>query len=183
MLILTYDDIKFGLRNLRSTTAPAELHGCVSGFSCVRRIPADGAWIAHIVKVHEAEPTELDTVFYDLADATFQQLEAGQFAFELLLPDDDEPLDERVRAMRSWVVGFLTGLGAAGFTASEQLPEDVQEILVDLANLAQADVEVEQGTDADEGDFLEIAEFVKVAVLLLFESLHLPDEPTEETIH
>lgn len=182
---MTYNDIKFGLQNLRSVTAPAELHGCVSGFSCVRRSPADSAWIAHVIQKSEVNQTELDAVFFDLADTTFQQLEAGQFAFELILPDDDEPLDDRVRALRSWVVGFLSGLGAAGFKADKQLPQDVQEILVDLANLAQADVEAAQGTDADERDFLEIAEFVKVAVLLLFESLGVPDEPSpaEETIH
>lgn len=141
--------------------------------------------MAHLMQTELAAQPSLDPVFYELADVTFEQLLAGQFEFELLLPDDDEPLDERISALKSWVIGFLSGLGSAGFQATQQLPDDVQEVLVDLANLAQAEFESAQGSESDESDFFELSEFVKVAVLLLFESLHISAEepPAPESLH
>ena len=119
--------------------------------------------------------------------ATLDQLHAQDMEFHLLIPDDDEPLSERVTATGSWCAAFLSGFGV-GVAQREielkMLPDDVQELLRDFAALSGIDDEVEE-SDQDETSFMEIYEYVRVAAILAHTLMQGDDTDTtaEETLH
>jgi uncharacterized protein len=154
----------------------AELHGTVCGIAAGAGI-ADGGGVA-------AVPMQdlLVLLGDDLVDessvgrfvaATLDNLDAEDLSFFPLLPDDDDGLAGRLEALGEWCGGFLAGFAAglarSGFGSLEETPEEVREIVRDLAAIAQVDAA--SAADSAEGDLAELEEFVKVGVLLIRSTL------------
>jgi len=63
-----------------------------------------------------------------------------------------------------------------------QIVGDTKEILQDLARVAQAETDMDE-SDANEADYVELYEFVRVAGLLLFTDVIESDADAEDTLH
>jgi uncharacterized protein YgfB (UPF0149 family) len=97
--------------------------------------------------------------------ASEQLLESPDFGFDLLLPNIDRPVRERGDALIRWCRGFLGGFGmSAG--AEPPLSEESRDALGDLARMAASDLAYDD-PESDEQALEEVAEFVRVAALLL----------------
>lgn len=152
------------IRRLALSTSVAELHGGLSGWLAGGGA-SDRRWLANVLADPALPEVEADGALDQLRLATASQLVDRGFAFELLLPDAEAPLDERSGALFDWCRGFLGGFGlAAG--ANPPLSEDSREALADLAKLAAAQPQPD-GDEEDEEALAEIEEFVRVAALLL----------------
>ena len=68
-----------------------------------------------------------------LFEATRAALIGTQMQFELLMPDDDEPIELRAEALTLWCNGFVYGLGSGGAPDPERLPGDAGELVRNLA--------------------------------------------------
>jgi uncharacterized protein YgfB (UPF0149 family) len=107
--------------------------------------------------------------------------------FKLLLPDDDDSLPERVEAISAWCQGFIYGLAAGGIQQGSELPEDTEELLKDMVEISRAGHDVDDGgddaanEDEDEVALMEIEEYVRMGVLLIYEELQ--PLQTTQTIH
>jgi len=107
--------------------------------------------------------------------------------FKLLLMDDDDPLSERVETLAAWCQGFIYGLAAGGIKEGSELPEDTAELLKDMIEISRAgndvdDTGVEESDDNDDEEaYMEIEEYVRMGVLLIYEELQ-PLQSTQ-TIH
>lgn len=106
-----------------------------------------------------------------------------QYAFQLLLPDDDESISERGKAISVWVQGFNLGFGLQ----HKDMPvtsDDVKEVIADFAEIANLSDDVEED-EANEQAFYEIAEYVRISSLLIFSELgEAPSSnDSSETIH
>ncbi|MDR1074780.1 MAG: UPF0149 family protein [Xanthomonadaceae bacterium] len=145
----------------------AELHGALCGWLCGGGEDAPD-WPARVLADPDAPVPATDSALQALRRASVEQLEDGEFGFELLLPEATAPLDDRAGALFEWCQGFLGGFGlAAG--AARTLSEESQEALQDLARLAGASVQegAEDDQDKEEDALSELEEFVRVAALLL----------------
>lgn len=168
---------------------PAELHGMVCGLAASN--PGTFSMPEFVDLVGTDGLTDEETA-QDFVAATLDQLHAQDMEFHLLIPDDDEPLGERVLATGTWCAAFLSGFGA-GVAYREielkMLPDDVQELLRDFASLSGMDDDVED-TDQDETSFMEIYEYVRVAAILAHTLMNSnegddagPGSPAGETLH
>ena len=113
---------------------------------------------------------------------TQQQLNDTEADFQLLLPDDEETLDARTVALADWCHGFTYGLAMGGLKEDRELPEDTAEIIRDLTEIARADFDSGEASEADEEAFMHIHEYVRMGVLLITEELQ-PVAQSEETLH
>jgi uncharacterized protein YgfB (UPF0149 family) len=106
-----------------------------------------------------------------LYEDTLVRLNSPELDFELLLPDDDEPLPLRAESLGHWCSGFLSGLGIGGLSDLDRVSEDLRELLDDLTHIAR--VEFELGESGEEENFAleEVLEYVRVAVLYAYEEL------------
>ena len=102
-----------------------------------------------------------------LYGVTGASLAGDEFDFYPLMPDDEVDIAERGSALAGWCRSFLEGFaqGSAGVDQST-LTEDSGEVLKDL--LAFAELEVEEDSEEAEGNYTEIVEYLRVAVLNVY---------------
>ncbi|MCE1782435.1 UPF0149 family protein, partial [Enterobacter hormaechei] len=71
----------------------------------------------------------------ELREITFESLDDSNFAFGLLLPDEEDNVNvyERADALAGWVNHFLLGLGVAQPKFADK--KEINEIIGDLRNI------------------------------------------------
>ena len=148
----------------RLGVTPAELHGSLIGwFAAGGEDTPD--WLARVMADDALPQNPSGNALDALRAASAGQLEDRGFSFELLMPEADTSLGERSGALFDWCRGFLGGFGmSAG--AEPPLSEESRDALGDLARMAASDLAYDD-EEADEEALEEVAEFVRVAALLL----------------
>ena len=92
-------------------------------------------------------------------------LYSDDMSFAPLLPDDDEPVADRVEALAEWCSAFLAGIASLG---DLRLSEEESDVLEDLSAIASAEVGTENEEEA-ERLYTEVVEYIRVSVLLLLQ--------------
>ncbi|MBS9432486.1 YecA family protein [Photorhabdus hainanensis] len=145
----------------------AEMHGLISGLLCGGN--RDSSWQ---VLVHDlandglAFSHPLAQQLRELREITFESLDDSNFAFSLLLPDEEDNVFERADALAGWVNHFLLGLGVAQPKFADR--KEISEIIGDLRNIAL--LGYEEGDDQEElaQALEEVLEYVRVAAQLCY---------------
>ncbi|MEE9253875.1 MAG: UPF0149 family protein [Pseudomonadales bacterium] len=148
---------------------PAELHGLACGALCAGMILDETRW-RELTELAGAQipAQDVDMVLLALLRSA-HALDAEDFAFEPLLPDDEGPLRERLQALAAWCDGFLLSFGIANPDVS-LVSEDVAAAIADLQEVVQVDSDV-AGSEDEEWQYTEVKEYVKSAALLIREEL------------
>jgi uncharacterized protein YgfB (UPF0149 family) len=157
-------DVDAAARALGLGATPSELQGALLGWLAGGG-DAGGNWLAAVMADPALPQPASDSPLQRLREHAVEQLDARDFALDLLVADDDASLAERSGSLFDWCRGFLGGFGlAAG--ANPPLSEEGREALADLAKLAAASPQ-DEGDEDDEAALVEIEEFIRVAALLL----------------
>lgn len=149
----------------------AECHGFLCGQICRTECLDEELWIEFIdvqsrdEGVAEECLAELGVLAAEIRD----QFASIEFEFQLLLPDEDSPMTERVNELGNWCQGFLSGIDVAEDDERPALTADGRELLQDLGMICR--VGVEGPDDEDEGALVQVVEYVRVGVMMLFEEL------------
>lgn len=163
-----YASVSTALAQLDSEMEPAECQGMLCGMLCNPAGFETNLWLQHLTGYREFATAELAVgdALNDLLRSTVRGMDADDFGFELLLPDDDEPLIRRADALGGWCRGFLSGFGISrGAVATSA---ESQEFLVDLYRISQ--VAPDDATDeVGEHAFEEIVEYARMGAILLRE--------------
>lgn len=156
--------------------SPAELQGLLLGRSCAGVGFDVDAWLDDAIEVLGA-PADgtVRQALIGLQEMVKTELTGDDVTVVLLVPGDELPLAERAAALGQWCQGFLTGFGLAG--GGKKLSEDAQEVLQDLAAIAQVQDALEESEDG-ETDYMEVMEYLRVAPLLLYSEFAKPAGPT-----
>ena len=102
--------------------------------------------------------------------------------FQPLLPEDELPLAERLVAVGDWCSHYISGLGE-GMDAAFEVSSEGKEALQDLAAIGQISTEFDIDEDG-ERDYLELVEYIRVAVQLIFADLNSQIETDQQpTVH
>jgi yecA family protein len=162
---------------------PAECHGNLCGLLCATDTVEGTAWVNQVLAgqldfagtnmspVQAALEEEDRTPLLTLYKGTVEQLDDPEYGFSLLLPDDDIPLARRVEALSAWCQGFLLGLSLGGVQEQSGLTGDSHEVLRDFVEISRLGTGEGDDSNEDETAFAEIAEYVRMAVLLIYEEL------------
>jgi uncharacterized protein YgfB (UPF0149 family) len=163
----------------------AECHGLLCGLVCRESSLSARDYLRQLAAMRlVVEPGQaLHAALAEAWASTVAQFADEDLGFALWLPDDDEPLEERTMALARWCAGFLAGLGSAG--EFDALSDEAREAIGDLQEIARAELSAEPGdpqqSEADEGAYAEIVEYVRVVALLMREDFRGPGE--HEAIH
>jgi uncharacterized protein YgfB (UPF0149 family) len=170
--VFDFDEIADHLLEQGEEASPAELHGCLCG-QLAAGGPSDPA--AGLDGLNQALDVNLHGELADLLQrlhsVTLAALEDEEFDFHPLLPDDAVELDQRVLALGLWCRAFIAGYARATAVAGsgdQSLPGDSAEILRDIAAIGQAGVDEELSEEESEGNYVEIVEYLRFAVLNVF---------------
>src|SRR5580698_2955052 len=171
-----YSEIQKTLAASHALADPAEAHGTLAGALCALVPYRLEDWLAEILPDGSRGAGDADPVLQTLYEGTVAALAGHGMDFDLLIPGEDRPIEERTQALTSWCTGFLYGLGTSGAADPQRLPGDLGEILRDLTEITHADVDNTDTAEANESALAELVEFVRVGVQLVFDEL----EPLRE---
>lgn len=174
-LTLPYHQVQDVICSEPSSISAAEAHGVLTGMLCVCGDLKLAQWLAALFDSRESGVAEADMpTLSQLCEQTRRALRQNDYAFELLLPDEETELRLRAAALGEWCQGFLYGVGLQG--APGEWTQDTAEVLSDLAEISRLDSDVEG--EADEAAFTEINEFVRIAVQMVLEEFQYVDPST-----
>ena len=165
-----YADIQRHLSESRALTDAAEAHGSLSGALCAAASYRLEDWLAEILP-EDALGDQHEAALRAVYEDTREALAGTLMQFELLLPEDSQPLARRTEALTLWCNGFVYGLGVSGACDPLKLPGDAGEIVRDLSQIMRADVDEADGVEANESALAELVEFVRVGVQVIYEDL------------
>ena len=147
---------------------PSQVHGLICGFICgSAKAPTD--WEELVTGGKESPTTH--TVLQELYDSSAQQLDEFMFEFHLLLPSDSEELPRRAESLTLWCQGLLTGLKLAQVQIVGREPGETTESINDIIEIAKMDYEEVVASEEDETAYIELIEYVRLAVVLIYQNL------------
>lgn len=145
-----------------------EIHGQLCGYLCVGQSDLAEQYIKTLledveVKTYETEVRALAT----LLQATYEQMSTMSFDFHLLIPDDDHPLEARAKALGLWCHGFSDGILNSGIDIAAINADESRDALFHITEIANIDYDYTAVTEEDEKAFMEVYEYVRMAVLMI----------------
>jgi len=184
---LTFDDIANLLVSEKITmVSPAELHGLVAGQLASGARLTQELWLQmanDFLDIEKFSQESSKVGLVGLYQQSLTQLESLTMSLDLLIPDDEYEISQRVESLGLWVQGFLAGFGTQGRQTDKSMGTDAKEMLNDLAQIAQvASVDLEE-TEDSENDFFELAEYVRMGAVFIFTECNVapPAAQPEET--
>ncbi len=168
-----FDDVAHLFSTCLLQTHPCYAHGFWTGMICGGRHVSPKDWINTVVGRPEtwgSLGTPLQHMLLAIAEATVEQLGDSQYRMQLLLPDDEEGLDDRIHGVSEWCAGFMQAFRHCNQDHQDLLQGEAAEALADLNEITQISLEIEDDPE-DEQNFVEIVEYVRVAVALIHQEL------------
>jgi len=173
MLSIKFSDAADALSGANTTLTASEAHGCLCGALCGSNEYTFANWLDELSDETDESNTDsasiqelLQTVYTE----TVRLLRGDAMEFSLLLPEDDAPLARRAEALAQWCQGFLYGFGSVA-GKRQKLASEVDEVIRDLTQIAQASAGDSEPTEDDEEDYAEIIEYIRVGVQTVHDEL------------
>lgn len=184
---LVFEEVAQALASAGSSVQAAEAHGCLCGALCARRSFPPGEWLDELLPEPDAGSVAaaLEGPLGALYVGTRSVLAELDMEFTPLLPDDEEPLADRVESLATWCSGFLYGFGASGTAPAAAREGDVAEVLADLAELSRVGAVGSAGNEVEEEAYADLVEFLRVGVQLVYDQLEAARaaQPPAEPAH
>lgn len=162
----TFSEVNTALKKFNFHASQA--HGIICGLICaLSKKEINWGSLLHVDRKNKKAHELLKLI----SDVSFKQMSEFSFEFSLLLPNDKVDINVRTESLGLWCQGFLTGLQHGNVPITGREPGEVTEALEDLVEIAQVNYgEITPG-DEDEGAYFELVEYVRLAILLIFQDL------------
>ena len=181
---LKYDELADALARLGYSQDAAEYHGALCGALCVR----EAGEIDPLRLLEGGKHGDADGAAQALTRLRGESADAFtgvELTFTPLLPDDEEDLPKRVRALSAWCEGFLYGLASGKPLSMKSVSAEMKEIVKDFTEFTKAGVEDEgEDVELEENAYAELVEYVRVGAQLIYLELHeRAPETSASTVH
>lgn len=181
-----YDELAEALSHLGFTQDAAEYHGALCGALCVKE-PAE----IDPLRLLEAQARGEDgdggaaQALHRLRGESANAFTDSALGFVPLLPDDEEELSQRVRALSAWCEGFLYGLSSGKPLSMKQCSAEFKEIVNDFTEFTRAGIGDDEDAELEETAYAELVEYIRVGAQLIYLELHerAPDAARASTVH
>jgi uncharacterized protein len=171
MHMASYTEIQRFLIEERSMSEAAEAHGTLAGSLCTAVSYRFEDWLVEILPEGRTQADAAANALREVYARTAQALVGDDPAFDLLLPEEEQPIDARTAALAQWCQGFLYGLGSRVIQDASRLPGDAGEVVRDFSEITRVGVDGDDDEESNESAYAELVEFVRVGVQLVFAEL------------
>lgn len=168
---LNFEEVELALERARAQVGAAGAHGLLSGVICAGTRTDGVAWLEQVlgpIDPQDVIAKESRQLLFKLYEYTNWQLHEMDFAFQLLLPQDDLDLIDRAESLGHWCNGFMNGLNLGGINLEEGVNEEINDALYHLEEFAQVDYDNLDISEADEKAYVEVVEYVRMSVLMIY---------------
>lgn len=161
------------LLRLDADFTASETHGIACAVLAFNNHYSEKVWQTQVLKgdARDYHVQEARKLLQQLFNVTLNQLNSGDLSFQLFLPPEQDSLEEQVAALQKWCQGFAFGLALSGLKTMQDLPEDSRDWVQDVIKIGAAgELDVQDENESEEA-FIELAEFIRVGVLMMHEEL------------
>jgi len=175
--VIDHHVLDAALKRCGATWDAAQTHGLLSGRLAIAGSESGFEWLNQVLEGTDpgnALRSECEVMLSTLFETTYRQLSERQSEFEPLLPDDQDGTLVRTAALARWCEGFLHGLVSSerGDALKERLSgEPLADIIKDMLQITRATVDEGSDEAANEEAYVELVEYLRVAVQLTYEEL------------
>ncbi len=181
---VTYLRMESLLRRADCQYSAAEIQGVACGLLVVDLNADAEKWLGQIFQEYDPQNVLQQDISHELKQYIQNlrlQMQDSNLEFSLLLPEDDEALEDRVDAMQEWTQGFLLGIALAGLQDFSALPEDSKELVDDFIEISKVGNFTVDDLEESEEAYIHIVEYLRMGVLLIAEELQ--PSTSSATIH
>lgn len=179
--MLNYRELNDLLRLSGSSACAADCHGFLSAQSCITEYPETDIWQEYLDlrSADEAQVRQCHEVIHTVLSDIRKSLLSADFDFQLLIPDDDAALPDRVDALSEWCHGFLNGFAPGDSAEFILATEDGRELIENFTRICHIGAE-KTDDESDEQALFELIEYVRLGAIYIYDSIQAED-PAEET--
>ena len=185
MTVFDYASLAEQLARAELALQPAELHGIACGLLVVDSATPVQRYQQLVLQPAYTDDTpglEIRERLRELYAATQESLHSTTLEFEPLLPDDDEPLDDRFAAACDWARGCLYGLIEQGLAPDDDVSEDVAGFIDDLVQISRGGYAVDEAESA-ELIYADLLDFLRLGALMTQEELQPVKAAPQQQLH
>lgn len=167
-----YDRLAELFAQFDMTPSAAEVQGMLTGLIATgTRADSDDliTLMTDLAYDSNTMPGELKNLIREQAAEIEVALADRDMGYQLLLPDDNVPLRERLQALSGWVQSFLVGFGVNQASIANA-SGDLREALDDMIEIAKLDFDDKENDEAERGYF-EVAEYLRISAMMCFTEL------------
>jgi yecA family protein len=193
---IDHDVLDDALKRCGSSWNAGQVHGLLCSRLTVSGSEGATRWFEQVL--NETDPNnalraECEQLLDSMCATTWRQLVERQSEFTLLLPHDEDAALKRAESMAQWCEGYLHGLVSEKHrdALKEKLAaEPVADIIKDMLQFTRATADDDGDNEGNEDAYVELVEYLRVAVQLVYEELadfrsraedNLPDD--NDTLH
>lgn len=176
-----FDELSGQLVKMKTSLGPSEIQGVVLGMMCGSPSTPDPQALVQLItqEIHHhglgqgtSMSPEMEQMLVDLIKNTEKSLKQEDFSLVLFLPDQEEALEDRTHALALWCRGFLYGIGLSVREKTTLEQPEIKEAIMDIMQISHLEDEGEESLE-NEKALMELQEYIKVAVLLMYQELVL----------
>lgn len=161
-----YQQLLEAISTLNIPISGSELHGIMCGFLATGSLDQGNIYLrSSIAKPENETQRAAMIILFDVYATSQEQMNGLGFEFQLLLPNEDEPLLYRAQAFSEWCEGFSQGIRMSGIDFRHLDDETVQDAIQHIQDFADLDYQSLAFGEADEQSLMEITEYTRMAVL------------------
>lgn len=164
------------LLNSGASAGASEAHGILCGVISSAGKAHFQDWLRQVFGQTPVPGDVLMAESAELLEEIFVESETGMaselYEFELLLPDEDQALTDRVRALGEWCEGYLLGFSSGREMSGLPVPPDINDVISDFVEFSKVDNNVDEASELDEQALMEIVEYIRMNVIMVFETMH-----------
>lgn len=168
-----FDEVANMFASVMMDIHPSFVHGCWVGLIVGGRHHSPKNWVEFVTQRPDSWgqfDLTMQHLFLSIAEASVEQLGDVHYVLQLLLPDDEEDLEDRVHAMSEWCTGFIRALKDSKIDVTSYLSNDSKEALADMEEITQVSIDLSNDPHG-EANYAEVLEYLRVAVSLIHQDI------------
>ena len=171
-----YRDLDDKLLASEWNAGASEAHGLLSGLAC-RGI--DDSAIRNKMFLFQATEETTILMLEGMFNLALRDLSSDSFEFTLMIPPEQSQMVEQAESLSSWCQGFTQGFCHDGDAILQNCSTTVSEIMEDIIAISNIIIDpLELNTDEAERDLMEILEYLKISIQLIFDELNSRQTPS-----
>lgn len=166
---LDFESLDYLLIVASTPFSPSYLHGMLSGLLCVTEKEPALSWkrFYQAIGCLQDPQSAIYKSFEKLFICTAMELKDLESNLILILPNDEQPLAQRLEALADWCEGFIDGIKLTEKDLQTLLQNaTVKEVLSDFVEIKEVSSAALE-TDSNENNYMQLVEFVRVGALLI----------------
>ncbi len=178
MQLTDYEQMTVLITPLDLPFSASQLHGMLCAYLVTGATDAADSFLTALsINSQRSDETRAASLaLFNLFALTQNVLSELGFDFQLVLPNQDQPLAKRAQAFSEWCEGFTQALSACNVRPKQLKNPESREALEHLAEFAELDCEMLEVNEDDEQALMEVSEYTRIAVL------HLHSELTKQPL-